>query len=663
MHHNYCTDLWFHPFGYEVSPAGSNSISSFVEVSTPEKVLKVDITDIHGQVVGDAWFGSLTWSYDERYVAYVAHPKAEKKVSSFDASVSNKPNKFEYRESWGEKMTNINTLVICLLDTQSGRVSVLTDLSEVLSVETEVTIGSPSFSPVNYDLVFTCWHAIPKRLGMIYCYQRPCSLYIVDLADYINKLALGGMPMRLEPKLASPGLALARQGRISPDGKTLVFIGRQDALASHNGCFELYKMRLDSLSSEPVKILGIVTNPVGDLPKDLPHADLIALVRGLNAEVFPGVFTDKLPANCFSNDGSKVYFDTQWGLSVTPVSVDLETSEVKRLIATTSIVSPVGSICSDASVSILDINCDLMLFAASTPVMPARLGMLDLSSGQMWRVITPPRLHSVASKFQFKHLNAVEDNSEATFAEEQKGTEHSIDSNPEIVDVLHSLGTMKWRVLDIVDQISGVPYQALLVLPPKPLGSRKVPLVVSPHGGPHSSYSTSFIASTVYMCLKLNAGVLLVNYRGSTGYGQKSIDSLLGNIGLHDVNDCMKAIDIALTMEPKILDKSCIYVVGGSHGGFLTGHLIGQFPNTFVAAAMRNPVTNIPAMVSVTDIPDWCHIEACGEGSYDFKRFFQGGPTIEALQKMQMVSPIAYVKDVVAPTLILLGKLTNTISV
>ena len=46
--------------------------------------------------------------------------------------------------------------------------------------------------------------------------------------------------------------------------------------------------------------------------------------------------------------------------------------------------------------------------------------------------------------------------------------------------------------------------------------------------GPHSSYTTSFIGSSVYMSLKLNTAVLLVNYRGSTGYGQRSIDSLCG---------------------------------------------------------------------------------------------------------------------------------------
>ena len=104
----------------------------------------------------------------------------------------------------------------------------------------------------------------------------------------------------------------------------------------------------------------------------------------------------------------------------------------------------------------------------------------------------------------------------------------------------------------------------------------------------------------------LNAAVLLVNYRGSTGYGQRSIDSLLGNIGKNDVEDVMNAIKHVLKSSSVVnIDKTNLFVVGGSHGGFLTGHLIGQYPAMFRAAAMRNPVTNIPPMVSTSDIPGY----------------------------------------------------------
>ena len=61
----------------------------------------------------------------------------------------------------------------------------------------------------------------------------------------------------------------------------------------------------------------------------------------------------------------------------------------------------------------------------------------------------------------------------------------------------------------------------------------------------------------------------------------------IGNIGRNDVDDCIKSIEEALKHETKLIDGNKLCVVGGSHGGFLTGHLIGQFPEKFKSAAMR----------------------------------------------------------------------------
>jgi predicted peptidase len=48
-------------------------------------------------------------------------------------------------------------------------------------------------------------------------------------------------------------------------------------------------------------------------------------------------------------------------------------------------------------------------------------------------------------------------------------------------------------------------------------------------------------------------------------------------------------------------DKSRIFVMGGSHGGFLTAHLSARYPELFAGAIMRNPVTDLPSKLPVTD--------------------------------------------------------------
>lgn len=52
--------------------------------------------------------------------------------------------------------------------------------------------------------------------------------------------------------------------------------------------------------------------------------------------------------------------------------------------------------------------------------------------------------------------------------------------------------------------------------------------------------------------------------------------------------------------------------MGGSHGGFLAGNLVGQYPSRFKCALLRNPVMDISLMIHVSDIPDWTYVEAFG---------------------------------------------------
>jgi acylaminoacyl-peptidase len=200
-----------------------------------------------------------------------------------------------------------------------------------------------------------------------------------------------------------------------------------------------------------------------------------------------------------------------------------------------------------------------------------------------------------------------------------------------------------------IDGATNEPIQALLLLPKKAGPQNKVPLVVIPHGGPHSCTASNYAPGFAY--LASHYAVVFPNYRGSTGFGQAALESLLTRIGDVDVQDVMTFANHVVEKYGDVIDSTQIGICGGSHGGFLAAHCTGQYPEYFQAAVMRNPVTNIATMVTATDIADWCYGECLG--SYDFTQF--RGPTQDQLMKMYEMSPIVHVDKIKTPTLVALG--------
>jgi len=210
-----------------------------------------------------------------------------------------------------------------------------------------------------------------------------------------------------------------------------------------------------------------------------------------------------------------------------------------------------------------------------------------------------------------------------------------------------------WEIVDF--ETDGASWQGVYVAPTKSTEYKGV--ILRPHGGPHSVATASFYTEMAFLA-NLGYAQMVVNYRGSLGFGHKNIRTLPGNCSVNDVQDCMTALEWCFT--ERGCDRSKAFLTGGSHGGFLTCHLIGQFPEVFKAAVTRNPVTNVAAMVGVTDIPDWCWYETIpdikiGEGEVS-NWCHPGNMTEEQYQIMYRKSPMFHVNKVKTPLLLQIGE-------
>ncbi|CAM9493498.1 unnamed protein product, partial [Hapterophycus canaliculatus] len=367
-----------------------------------------------------------------------------------------------------------------------------------------------------------------------------------------------------------------------------------------------------------------------------------------SADAFPGLWVDDLPDDCWTPDGTSIYLTSAWGSRQSVVKVDAETGAVERVVEATAASgqNPSTGDQKDASASVLAVGEAGVYVVASSPNSPGGFAVLPASREEQHEeeAILGPAVggFSISSSVRIDRASAA-------------GIERALDD-------------VHWRIMSV--PVPGVvaeakesdepkqeeqTIEAILLMPPKESGEpgKAAPLVVVPHGGPHGVVPTMFVPSYAYLCATQGFAVLHVNFRGSTGFGTTALESLPGRIGTQDVADVVAATKAALDLEPKALDRSRVGVVGGSHGGFLGAHLTAQHPDIFKVTALRNPVTNIASMVTVSDIPDWCYVETFGCGKYNFDAFRP--PTAKELEAMWKASPVAHIDRVVAPTLVALG--------
>ena len=182
--------------------------------------------------------------------------------------------------------------------------------------------------------------------------------------------------------------------------------------------------------------------------------------------------------------------------------------------------------------------------------------------------------------------------------------------------------------------------QGWIVKPPNFDNSKKYPLILEIHGGPHTNYGFHF-SSEVQLFASKGYVVLYTNPRGSTSYGKEFANLIHHNYPSQDYDDLISGVDNLI--DKGYIDEKNLFVTGGSGGGVLTSWIIGK-TDRFRAAVVAKPVINWYSFVLYAD-----------NIGYFYKYWFNDLPWNDPDSYLKR-SPISYVGNVKTPTMVLTGE-------
>ena len=615
---------------------------------------------LHGKIVNDAaTFGGPSWNLDETALVYLAERKVPESSTYFDspffeenlsqASPDDSDDSSEKgrggaftlgigkSEMWGEKYQSQSPLFdMFVVDTGTGRVGKVQNVPGKAHAEKTTlggyTLAQPVFDPTGEVLVFTAYDAgggpdMQRRLGLIYCQQRPCKLYATPIKNLLKNLSSsvedGGDWDQTDSQWCclTPKFRIARCPRFSPHRQgvsALAFLSSKQGFDTHSGCMELSSMRWANGEA----VLQSIKTVVPQVNNPMESAESFGLVSGMK---FPGLFLNQLSSRPFLSS-SHILATTNWGSTTKIVRICLESGDIRLLKIGTDYFRDISS----QSVLCVSESSGVIIHSSSPNECP-RIWHIPasflLDSDMVISQTSPRQISSLSRPIAASVFSAIPPYPNLDF-----------DVSIDVLDDLPKVGCASDN--GFIQSILLLPRARTCEIHAPP------PLITIPHGGPHSASLAAYVPSLAFLCSHGGYALLLVNFRGSTGFGQDVVDSLTGKVATMDVEDVVAAT--RKIQHSGLVDPNRIGICGGSHGGFLAAHCTGQYPDLFQAAALRNPVINLLSMATGTDIPDWIHAEGLGK---PYSASFKDRDIADLWAK----SPIRHASRVKSPTLVALG--------
>ncbi len=201
----------------------------------------------------------------------------------------------------------------------------------------------------------------------------------------------------------------------------------------------------------------------------------------------------------------------------------------------------------------------------------------------------------------------------------------------------------------------GTRLQGFVIRPPAFDAARKYPVKFLIHGGPQGAWDDSWSYRWNAELFAANGyAVVMINPRGSTGYGQTIVDGVNGDWGGKPFTDLMTGLDYAEQHYP-FIDKSRECALGASYGGYMANWVLGH-TDRFKCIVSHDGMFNAESAFGSTE-EDWFNIWEFRGHPWDY----YGKPDDE--NPFRKWSPSLAAKNFRTPTLVVHGQLDYRLDV
>jgi dipeptidyl aminopeptidase/acylaminoacyl peptidase len=195
----------------------------------------------------------------------------------------------------------------------------------------------------------------------------------------------------------------------------------------------------------------------------------------------------------------------------------------------------------------------------------------------------------------------------------------------------------------------GTKLQGFMIRPPGFDAAKKYPVKLLIHGGPQGAWGDDWSYRWNAELFAANGYVVvMINPRGSTGYGQAIVEGVSGDWGGKPFTDLMTGLDYA-EQHYNFIDKTRECALGASYGGYMANWVLGH-TDRFKCIVSHDGMFNAESAFGTTE-EDWFNI-------FEFKGHpwdYYGKPDSE--NPFRKFSPSLYAKNFKTPTLVIHGQL------